>query len=574
MANPYDEFDAPAGNPFDEFDQPERSWSNVAGSAIVNAPASVGRVIGGAASALMHPIDTATNIGKLVVGAGERGMENLVGQFNPELVQFNRQINAPNEREQMASAVGDFYGKRYGSEAGLKESLATDPAGVLADASTLLTGGGSLASRLPKVAALGGLSVTVPKIGVTGRLPFDIPRPGIVGQSTINIPQPSQIGDMVARAGRAIDPLAASVNAAATAIPMIGRGAANIIGGVGTHTGGESLQQAARAGIEGGDAARTFADNMRGNVPMTEVLDAAKANLAEMGRAKAEAYRQGMAQVSGDKEILKFDGIDNAVKQAAQMTQFKGQIKNTAAAKVQQAIADEIANWKALPADQFHTPEGLDALKQKIGGIVESVPFEEKTARLVGNTVYHSIKNEIVKQAPIYADTMKAYSEATDQIREIERALSLGSKSAVDTAMRKLQSLTRNNVNTNYGNRLSLAKELEQQGGRQIMPALSGQALSSWTPRGLGGAVAGGLGMGGYALGGAGAAIPVLAAQSPRLMGEAALATGRVAGGVQRSAAGVKRLADLLGVDPAVASNLLYQSSQATNIPMSILIKR
>lgn len=514
----------------------DRSWSDVASSALSNLPSSLGHVIGGAASAIAHPVDTATNVGKLIVGAGERGMENLVGQVNPELVQFNRQLNAPSEREQMASAVGEFYGKRYGSAAGLKEALATDPAGVAADLSTVLTGGGALASRLP---------------GLAGRA-----------------------GQMVSNVGKAVDPLAATVNGIAKAAPMIGRGAANIIGGLGTHTGGESLQQAARAGIEGGETAKTFADNMRGNAPMTDVLDAAKANLAEMGRAKSEAYRQGMAQISGDQSILAFDGIDNAVKNAGAMVTFKGQVKNQKAAQVQQAIADEIANWKALPADQFHTPEGLDALKQKIGGIVESVPFEEKTARLVGNTVYNSIKNEIVKQAPVYADTMKAYSEATDQIREIERALSLGSKSAVDTAMRKLQSLTRNNVNTNYGNRLSLAKELEQQGGRQIMPALSGQALSSWTPRGLGGAVAGGLGMGGYALGGAGAAIPVLAAQSPRLMGEAALATGRVAGGVQRSAAGVKRLADLLGVDPAVAGNLLYQSSQATAIPMSSLIKR
>lgn len=313
-------------------------------------------------------------------------------------------------------------------------------------------------------------------------------------------------------------------------IPMAGRGAAHLIGGIGTHTGGEGLKAGARAGMEGGKKAATFAENMRGKVPMQDVLDTAKANLQVMGQAKSAEYRAGMAQVSGDKSILKFNGIDNALNNARNVVTFKGQTKNVKAAELQQKIAGEIENWKNLDPTEFHTPEGLDALKQKIGGIVESIPFEEKTARMVGKNIYNSIKDEITKQAPVYAKTMKGYAEATEQIKEIERALSLGGKASVDTAMRKLQSLMRNNVNTNYGNRLDLARQLEQQGGGDITAALAGQSLSAWTPRSLGGAVAGGLGMGGYALGGLPAAIPVMASQSPRLMGEGALATGRLAG--------------------------------------------
>jgi hypothetical protein len=209
------------------------------------------------------------------------------------------------------------------------------------------------------------------------------------------------------------------------------------------------------------------------------------------------------------------------------MATYKGQVKNTQAAKALQEISDEVNAWKGLNPSEFHTPEGLDALKQKIGGIVESIPFEQKTARTAASNVYNSIKSEITKQAPVYSKVMKGYSEATDQIKEIERALSLGGKASTDTAMRKLQSLMRNNVNTNYGNRLDLAKSLEQQGGNEILPALAGQSLSSWTPRGLGGAVAGGLGLGGYAVGGAPLAIPMLAGQSPRLMGETALILGQ-----------------------------------------------
>lgn len=501
--------------------QPEEvSWGNVAERAIKNVPRSIGGVIGGVADAVRHPIDTAGNVLDIAAGglrnALPEGLVSAVDRIDPNAA-------AGVEASKKASAVGQFYKQRYGSESGIKNTIAEDPAGVAADAATVLTGGGALAAKIP------GLG---------------------------------RVGNAVSKVGRAIDPLAVSVNALAKAAPAVGRGVANAIGGLGTHTGGESLKQAARSGMEGGESARSFADNMRGNVPMTDVLDAAKSNLDEMGRAKSAEYRAGMAQVSGDKSVLGFNGIDSAVKDAASTVTFKGQVKNAKAAEIQQKIADEVATWKSLDPAEFHTPEGLDALKQKIGGIVEGIPFEEKTARMVGGKIYNSIKSEIVKQAPVYADTMKGYSEATEQIREIERALSLGGKASVDTAMRKLQSLTRNNVNTNYGNRLDLARQLEQQGGQQIMPALAGQSLSSWTPRGLGGAVAGGLGMGGYALGGAGMAVPVLAAQSPRLMGEAALMVGRGAGGVSKGSNQLNRLAQMVGSDPAQVANALYQTNQ------------
>lgn len=317
---------------------------------------------------------------------------------------------------------------------------------------------------------------------------------------------------------------------AAKLIPKIGGVAADVIGGLGTHTGGESLKQATKAGFEGGKRAGSFLGSMRGKTQMTDVLDDVKANIAEMGAKKSQAYRQGMAQVSKDSKVLQFDGIDKAMKNAYDMATFKGQVKNVKAAKSLQETYDAIARWKGLDPAEFHTPEGLDALKQNIGGILESIPFEEKTARSAVGQIYNSIKSEINKQAPVYAKVMKDYSDSTDVIKEIERALSIGQKASADAGMRKLQSLMRNNASTNYGNRLALAKQMEEAGGREIMPALAGQALNTVTPRGLGSAVAGGLGLGGYVVGGPALAIPTLAAQSPRLMGEAAYYTGKLSG--------------------------------------------
>jgi hypothetical protein len=293
--------------------------------------------------------------------------------------------------------------------------------------------------------------------------------------------------------------------------------------GMASGVGGENISQALKSGIENKKA---FYKNMAGETAMTDVLDLAKQNLQNMAAEKSAQYRSGMVDIKGDRSVLKFDGIDKSLRDAANAVTFKGQIKNAKGANVVQAISDEIAQWKGLDPAEFHTPEGLDALKQKIGGIVEGIPFEEKTARMVGNKVYSAIKGEITQQAPTYAKVMQEYSEASDTIKEIERALSLGQKASADTAMRKLQSLTRNNVNTNYGNRLDLAKTLEAGGGNEILPSISGQAMSSWTPRGL-------AGLGGPATLGIAAAmsnpyaLAALPFQSPRTIGTLLYGTGQ-----------------------------------------------
>jgi hypothetical protein len=310
-----------------------------------------------------------------------------------------------------------------------------------------------------------------------------------------------------------------------------GKLAKTAIGGS-TGVGEEALTQALRAGKEGGKLADDFTKAMRGESSMDDVLGMAKQNLEAMGQQKQAAYRQGMAGIKSDKTVLNLSNVDQAVNDAIGMATFKGQIKNEKAAQALSQIKGEIDNWKALDPAQFHTPEGLDALKQKIGGILEDIPFEQKTARTAAGKVYDSLRGEISKQAPEYAKVMKGYSEASETIKEIERALSLGQKASADTSMRKLQSLMRNNVNTNYGQRSNLASEMITAGGQDFMPALAGQALNDFMPRGIQRA---GVGTGGAGLAMTGnipAAAGLAAMSSPRLMGEAFYGAGKAAGAV------------------------------------------
>lgn len=449
----------------------------VATSAVRNLPSSFGNLIGNIVEAVSSPIQTAKSV--LDLGAGI--LQNVLPE---SLVQAVGEDKASRE---VAKKVGQFYVDRYGSVEGAKKAIAEDPAGVLADVSTVLTGGAMAAPRA--------------------------------------VAQP------IARAASLVDPLAIAGRATLGTARLTGKAASNILG-LTTGAGKEALEQAFQAGRKGGATAEQFVTNLRGQVDPTEVLDIARKNLDEMNNLKQTEYRSGMVNIKNDKSVLDFAEIDKALQNATNKVTYKGQVKNAKAAEKLAEVQNDIAQWKSLEPKDFHTPEGLDALKQKIGDVLESIPFEQKTARSSVGEVYNAVKASIQKQAPTYANTMKAYSEASEQIREITRTLNLGSKASADTAMRKLQSLMRNNVQTNYNQRLKLAQELEKVGGREFMPGLAGQALSSATPRGLQTAATVPTSLLAYGVGGLPSAGLSLLAASPRAMGEVAYGTGAATRGI------------------------------------------
>ena len=336
----------------------------------------------------------------------------------------------------------------------------------------------------------------------------------------------------------------ATSTAIGTAMPIVGRGiqaaGEGIRRGLGLTTGAgeESIAQALRAGREGN---QTFLKNIRGDVSSMDVLDQAKDALANMRATRSQAYKQGIQSTMPSAEIvagkalpkaptkLNFapitGSLDDVVESLKVKTPTGSQFKIGSAeiSKIEE-LQDVVKTWQKDPT--LHTAEGLDALKQRLDALYPDSPMQKQVQRAV-TSVRNTVKDTIVAQDKNYAKTMKAYEESLSLEREIERALSLGNRSAADTAIRKLQSLTRNNANTNYGYRMELVKALQNQGGEDLMPALAGQALSSFTPRGLAGQGAAlGIGAGG-ALTVNPMALAALPLTSPRLVGMGAYGLGR-----------------------------------------------
>lgn len=498
-------------------EQPKES-SNGVGQALGNIGAGILRGAGSIGSTILLPAD--------MINQKLRGEDFFSMKDN----QARRQ--SIDEGLQAMGAQPDSLAYKGGKIAGEIAGTAGAP-GVLAKGAQGLGATPSIVRALGS----GGLS--------GANLPTRMGAGALAGGASAGLVNPEDAG-LGAMIGGAIPPALSLAKGAGT-------GVRKILGQT-TGVGDEALSQAVQAGRAGGPQAQAFRENLRGQADMGDVLASAKQNLDVMGQQKQAAYRSGMSNIKNDKTVLNFSDIDNALNDAMNVASYKGQIKNQEAANALGKISQQVKDWKSLNPAEFHTPEGLDALKQSISGVLESIPFEQRTARLATGKVYDAVKGTINKQAPEYAKVMKDYSEASDLIREIEKSLIGNNKATAESSMRKLQSLMRNNVNTSYGFRTGLAKELEQAGGQQIMPALAGQALNEWTPRGLQRAT-GGAGVGiAAAMGNLPAAAVMGATSSPRLMGEAAYGLGRMAGLTPQPAVDVMRQGLLAA--PVIGSQL------------------
>lgn len=458
----------------------DMSAGEVATGAAKNLWPSAKRFASDMVQPLLHPIDTHTNLSKTVAG----GIQKLTGVRE-----------GGEDYTKYADAVGHHFTERYGGIENAKRAFAADPVGVLADASILFTAGGAAAARLP----------------------------GTLGK----------IGEVAGTVGRAIDP----ISAVASTVKGAGNVAAKVTG-FGTGSGARSVKDAAASGFTsekfGGAEGQSFRDNLRGVEPIENVVTDMKTATGNMRKERGSNYVADMAAIGGDPAILNFQEVQRGLNRSNSIKQFKGQELEPQTAKVRKEINDAVDHWKTLDPAQYHTAVGFDALKQKIGAIKDSLPFNSPE-RAAADHAYNAIRQTIVKQAPEYARVMSEYEKASNQIEEITKALSLGKKASKDTTLRKAQSITRNNVNTNYGNRVNMAEKLAENGAPHLMEKLAGQSMNSWTPRGLMG-----LGLQGSVTAALAALHPgallMAPLQSPRLVGEVAHFGGRVAGKVSHVA--------------------------------------
>ena len=445
-------------------------WSDLPG----NIPSSVNKLGSDVASFVAHPWDAAAAV--VEIGAG------AISQFFPDVFENSTM----QEAEAKAAMVGQAMMERYGGAEEIKNTMITDPAGFAADLGGLLSGGAGLAAKA-----------------------------GIKGAQTA-----SKIGSYV-------DPLSlAGKTAMKTA--GIAKRAPGAVSGMLSGVGEDVVGELYKAGKKGGATKQAAVRHMRdAETAGPEILDMARSGMQKLKKDRNEQYRSGMVDISNDATTLDFKHINEKFGQVIEDNTYLGVPKSKSKAHALEEVAQELKDWEKLGPD-YHTPEGLDALKQRIGDLTDWKNKDDASNRAYME-MYSAVKETIEQQAPAYSDVMRDYSDASVHIMRLEKALNLKNTASAESAFRKLTSSLRNNVNTNFGQRGRLVGELEQASGKPLKAAIAGQSASSLTPRGIQG-----LGMTGNITAGAfggfnPAQIPILAAQSPRVVGEAAVGAGSMA---------------------------------------------
>lgn len=467
-------------------DQDPLTAGEVASGAVESFLPSLGREVSGIWEAVTNPIDTASTV--LDLGAGV--LQNVLPESVVQL------IGEDEESRALASAVGEYIADRYGGLENIKKTIATDSAGFAADLAGLLSGGSTIAAKIAtKSSKLAKAAPALKKAAEKAAL---------------------------------IDPitLTAKVGAKGTT-KVAGKVAAPVLA-LTSGVGKKSIEQAYEAGFEGGKALEEFRDNMKGADPQL-ILDDAMANLEKLRQEKNATYASGMKNLEASDVKIGYNKIDYALNQAKKKA---GSI-DTKTSRVLKRVESMINQAKE---SGFNSPVQMDELKRAINEVRMDQPAGSQRQTVVAE-IQNTIRDTINKAAPEYGKTMELYADASEKMKELKQVLSVGKNP--DTALRKLLSVMRDNVQTNYGKRATLAEEL---GGSSLLNKIAGQELSSLMPRGITGRLLGGGAVGfGAVTGGVGGlltpgAIPALAAASPRLIGEAAQLTGQARRVTQRAA--------------------------------------
>ena len=435
--------------------------------------------------------------------------------------------------------------------------MVTDPAGFLADVSMVFTAGAGGAARIPALA------------------------------------KHSEKINNLAKKSNLIDPVIATTTGTVKGTKTLINKAPDVLG-FPSGVGGDALRISYQAGREGGQNQKVLTENMRNQNPKAyeNMADLIKLKLKQHKDLKQANYKEGMGSLLlGTKTIPQPEFnkiIDDIIKNLDESTTFKGKNKpkeriipsdlpvSPRVDKIPEEGIDMLRNEKGITAindikdllkefrsnPNFHTVESLDVLKGMIDDLYPSRAAGELgnyTESLIAQT-RNKIKNKIVEIEPAYADVMAVYEQAHQLEKELMKAFSVNNKASIDQLSRKLFQTLRNNQNTNFGSRLNTLKQFDTAG--ELQAAAAGLVLQSPTPLGLRGAGAGLTGLYGVSTGLTAPALGLLAASSPRLMGEASNLAGRIAGTVNQ----MSPPPQVTGLLDAIPENIRQGVSDTTGI--------
>lgn len=495
-------------------------------------------LVGGVGSALLHPIQTAKGLGGVALGTAEKLIPGQQGA------------------EKYADAVGSFFKDRYGGASNIGNTLYKDPVGVLADLSTVLTGGGALASKLGTVGKLTDFA----NIPTKAAKAAEIARYAEAG----GFGNLAKAGSTLSKAGNIVDPFVQGGKLISSSVKAGGRLGADILG-VTTGAGGDAIKGAYGAGRAGGEPLDAFTSAIRGKTNPEDILQTAQGAVSDIAEARRAEYLEKFNEIvkkTGDtaknigtlpkapiQETLtkQLENFGVKIGDGGKLDFRSSTLGDRAAQSVVKQIYEDISGWKDFSA------QGLDTLKRRL----DSYWSPASDARAFAQSAKVAVRKVLVENVPGYEKMTKGYEEASNALKEAKAAIG-GPRASQESALRKLRSIFRDSQK----DRLKTIRGVEAKTNRNITGQIAGMNLNPVIPGGLAKYMAEGAG-GAAILSGNPAALFGLAASSPRIIGEIARALGISTRKVEQI---VTALQAKTGLPRAKVLLMLYQANRANSL--------
>lgn len=341
------------------------------GRAALNLPVSVGRQAVGLASAVLHPVETikgVLNVAGGATGAAIGGQEGSVG--------------TPEQQAAYEGMKAHFV-NRYGSAEGFKNAIETDPAGVLMEIGTAISGVGS---------GVGAVGTGAKTLG------------GLTGAEGL-----SAAGTAAEAIGTAAKTAGGKIALAPVTVPYaVGKGV--------IKAGKEVIPAAARAGAEA-IAEKLTPDSTLEKIVETGMSKGIKPSVTSVGKTAPQRAAYFNKAQEAIKEI-----INN--KNNLSLKNAEGDIH---------AGLPESVNHFAQAIDQskrslFSEYDALAQAAGRGGAAIDLTPVVNELKTITNNKVINDLSPEIIKYAKTRADSFTArgsYSaiEAQDAITRLNSSL-------------------------------------------------------------------------------------------------------------------------------------------------------
>jgi hypothetical protein len=445
-------------------------WTDVATSAVKAAPESALEFGKSIVQPILHPIQTAESIGEIGKGIYSKAAGALGVTQAPE---------QKAKDEAAINAIANFYRDRYGSVERFKHAFAQDPVGVLADASTVLTGGELALARAP----------------------------GAIGK----------VGEIAGAVGRAVDPIANLMQIPAAAMKGVSY-ATNIPLAFQTGTSMKSLNQAFEAGLNSNPV---FWEHLHGAGTPEDVVKSVRQAVGQIAQNRSDEYLRGMDQIKAGTSTtpLPYNKVDQAIQDANNVAYYKGSVKNQDAANVLNDINNVVMDWRTNPQIIGNIAD-FDALKQRIRDAGYSSTMPNTPARKIVDDIANAAKDTIPDKR--YADVMEQYGQMTSKLNDLNRELLSGKSTGAQ--IRKIMKAQDDAYKSNLMSQVAAVDP-------NIPFMIAGQELRQILPAGLVGKLFGaGLSYGVYNLATSPGAIAAGLMSSPRVVGTMQYGLGKAAG--------------------------------------------